>query len=476
MNAEAYIRFWDCFQNHKESLETEQFGTEKWSLVFNEVRQALSRVDPDLVIEIDTQSENDKQCTISANGVRELIEVVQGLTAQAPQMAGWKIIALRQRKDLDQDSLSINGFNLNPNNIFCSISSELRRIDVHFYFAELSGSDYYSQLELAYLLLDAAVGEKDVANKVGEIFLHTIAERPRKESFPLRQLANRFDNFSSALTEQLQQRERSNIQTRREVLVAEVIAKAKAQAEALLEDSIYAGGMVSIEMYFKEPNQDKGEQLLEELEEQFGMAVERIDYGSVQEGITWVHAWIEESPTIINAIPDLVNEIAQRGFEFDCELEGLFLSPAEERSAIDGILASLEEIPEAGAIMEAHRALEADEPQRAVEVLEDAIEEDPCSIELRGLLAYSYAKMSNAERAQECLEELHLEMDGDRSDAGALWNIACAYALLQDAQNACENLKFALEIDPELRELAVSDPDLIRLKGIPEFDKLLYQA
>lgn len=58
-------------------------------------------------------------------------------------------------------------------------------------------------------------------------------------------------------------------------------------------------------------------------------------------------------------------------------------------------------------------------------------------------------------------------------NAGVLFNIACAEALLGRTDAAIEQLKAAVEADERARELARTDSDLDSLRGDPRFGKLI---
>ena len=57
--------------------------------------------------------------------------------------------------------------------------------------------------------------------------------------------------------------------------------------------------------------------------------------------------------------------------------------------------------------------------------------------------------------------------------AEPVYNLACAYALLGDRDQAVSNLKTACTLNPEARDWAARDPDLLALKGVREFDEIV---
>jgi hypothetical protein len=56
------------------------------------------------------------------------------------------------------------------------------------------------------------------------------------------------------------------------------------------------------------------------------------------------------------------------------------------------------------------------------------------------------------------------------------YNMACAFAFLNDHAAALDRLRLALQDNPRLREWAREDPDLINLRGDPDFEALTAAA
>ncbi len=467
--------FWTWFSNQESMLrnyDPVKGGYEP----LQKLGEQLRKVDPDLTFELGSANAERRELTISANGVRELIPVVEQLLDQKPQFDHWQIVGFRQRKQLEGGMLSVRDFHISPLEVDCVLKSSLRRIDISLFAENYRPEDYYSWLEIAFLLLDAAIGEIDVATKVGEVTIIDKEKLSDTNAFPLTELPQRFDRYADELANHYATFDNSSDEERRVISFEKVSEVLSLQAAELDQDGGFIGESVCLELYFREVKNFDGQALIDELRTQCGMFVERIELGSVNGGANWIHGWFDQPRNILSNISETIQQIAERGYKHNCDLEAAFVSPAEDNSMLDSLFGSLELVPGSQSAMYAHQEIESGNIDNAITILEEALEEDCENLELRGLLAYSYAKKNDADLAEECLDELRSDLQGDTENPATFWNIACAYALLQDAKRACESLSIAFELDPALREVAIMDPDLAPLKGEPDFDKLVYQA
>lgn len=82
------------------------------------------------------------------------------------------------------------------------------------------------------------------------------------------------------------------------------------------------------------------------------------------------------------------------------------------------------------------------------------------------LHAVHLARRSHTERARAAVAEA-LAAHGDHPHA--LYNVACAEALLGDRDAAVEHLRRAIELEPKSREWAADDTDLDAIRDDPRF-------
>lgn len=76
---------------------------------------------------------------------------------------------------------------------------------------------------------------------------------------------------------------------------------------------------------------------------------------------------------------------------------------------------------------------------------------------------------------REAIDKLNTALALRPQDPGVLYNLACAYALMDNPVMAIQNLKQCFELDTtkSARIAAASDPDLAVLRGDPSFNELL---
>jgi hypothetical protein len=151
--------------------------------VLDDIGARLAKVDPELAFQLG-QVDERCQLEISAEGVRAKIPAVEAFVAAAPPIDGWRVVAFRQpspgvrvRMGDRQYSADSIHFVLHPGS----------PAELELYLAGYDAAP--QQLRgLAFLLLDAAVGELAVMTRIGVIDFHDDSRRPT-HARPLRDLA-----------------------------------------------------------------------------------------------------------------------------------------------------------------------------------------------------------------------------------------------------------------------------------------------
>jgi tetratricopeptide (TPR) repeat protein len=80
--------------------------------------------------------------------------------------------------------------------------------------------------------------------------------------------------------------------------------------------------------------------------------------------------------------------------------------------------------------------------------------------------AYPFFTSGEYEKAKEILAEAHRRQP---VHGGVVYNLACAEARLGETDAAIDHLRRALELSPELAELAQTDEDLVSIRDDPRF-------
>ena len=108
--------------------------------------------------------------------------------------------------------------------------------------------------------------------------------------------------------------------------------------------------------------------------------------------------------------------------------------------------------------------------ERSVRVLEQQIEQVPEDTRARILLACRYAELG---RRNEAIRELEKVQLLGSTDPHTIYNVACAYSLLQMKEEGLTALKRAAEAGFSEWDLAARDSDLACLREEPEFKRML---
>jgi tetratricopeptide (TPR) repeat protein len=79
-----------------------------------------------------------------------------------------------------------------------------------------------------------------------------------------------------------------------------------------------------------------------------------------------------------------------------------------------------------------------------------------------------------AEAAQQWVYDIDAaEFPDDKSMAASSYNLGCFYSRVGRTDEALYRLKHAFELDPSLRNIALTDPDLDRMRNDPELVALI---
>lgn len=190
--------FWTWFQDNKAFLETYAANTQE---VVTAIGNHLDAVNPQLAFEMGQAADGIYEFIVSADGVRDVFPYVVALTEAAPTIPGWRIIAFRPRKP---DSLGnvvwFGGMELGTSAVWYRSSSHEDRLDLALSVAGQDKDGTQEMLGALFLLLDATLGEYDVATRIGCIEFEDCPSEPAAAGFkPLSELAGEVDaRFATA--------------------------------------------------------------------------------------------------------------------------------------------------------------------------------------------------------------------------------------------------------------------------------------
>lgn len=194
--------FWQWFQSHQKELSAMQDGS---APIFNDLALNIKGIDESLVFEIGPVLDGKKELAISANANPDLFPLVEQVVAAAPPIEKWKIVAFRQRtppeilKVLKINVQSEGGSKTSVGVAVKDLRYRLSRIDnkasVVIFIKDFSGQE--PQKEMAYMMLQQAIGEYDLVMKVGDLQFESLTLQNTKTTKPFEEIGSDFDKLFS---------------------------------------------------------------------------------------------------------------------------------------------------------------------------------------------------------------------------------------------------------------------------------------
>lgn len=162
--------FWRWFAENSATYLRFEPGAPNQSAVLNQLGKQLERVNRHLKFEIGLKPDSaGRELVISADGRQEAFPAVQALVAAAPALPDWEITAFRQRQNLGDVSLQIEGVEYSPESLWFTLRPEGEVIGVDLYLKGVADPTSEATLMVCFLMLDIALGEYDVETRVGTI-------------------------------------------------------------------------------------------------------------------------------------------------------------------------------------------------------------------------------------------------------------------------------------------------------------------
>ncbi|WP_026582242.1 hypothetical protein [Bacillus sp. J33] len=179
--------FWDWFE--KNSQDYLQLKEETINPLFNKLGNQLSRINIDLTFEFSADLiDGKREFIISADGVLSAFPDVINLVEKAPDLNGFKIIAFRQKSNIDDIStIDYEDISLGPDDVYFTYRKNGDTLDIVLFLRGYD-SDFEEWENAAFILLDSIIGEYDVATKIGNIDMLPYKENPHLKpivEFPL---------------------------------------------------------------------------------------------------------------------------------------------------------------------------------------------------------------------------------------------------------------------------------------------------
>ncbi|MEW5739875.1 MAG: hypothetical protein AB1938_13165 [Myxococcota bacterium] len=181
-----FASFWAWAAEHLAELKKVETGREP---VVESLGAELEKVDPGLTYELGL-GKPVFELIISADGKKALFPLVKALVAAAPTLEGTTVIAFRPRKDADF-RLKVGDVAVGGPDVSFVAQKDAERpgmIAVTAYVKGLTKENLEAVENGTFLLIEAVVGEYDLATKLGAIDVQPLPATPPEGAKPLAEL------------------------------------------------------------------------------------------------------------------------------------------------------------------------------------------------------------------------------------------------------------------------------------------------
>lgn len=187
--------FWEWFAENSARYRNFEINGPEQDKLIHELDRRLKKVHRGIHWVFDSGKGETREFILSADGMRDLIPVIQNLVAAAPLLPGWKIIAFRPRlSPIDDISLEVAGSKIEVEDLWFALRPEGDRIGVELYLPGVETRPEEGNYIITFLMLDNALGEFDVMTRVGEIHPRSVPSDPIAANLkPFRDFPGEFD-------------------------------------------------------------------------------------------------------------------------------------------------------------------------------------------------------------------------------------------------------------------------------------------
>ena len=167
--------FWQWFE--KKSARLMNFESDQEE-IFDELADQMRQVHPDLTFEFGPVIDGKREFVVSADGIRAAFPAVKNLVDAAPSLEEWTIIPFRPPKGTGF-IIQIGDYSLGPENVWFSYEQNGDRIGLILYIEGLSAENEDAAAQASFILLDSALGEYAVEEKIGFIEIIALPDDPK---------------------------------------------------------------------------------------------------------------------------------------------------------------------------------------------------------------------------------------------------------------------------------------------------------
>ena len=186
MNGQSkYKDFWNWFEQNGELLFNFEDDIEN---VFDLLENELHKINEHLTFEFGPIKDNKREFIITADGIRDAFYEVENLYNHKPELEKWIIIKYRQRKN--HIEIKMNDITLSMEDIYFRLFKDDSKVGILVFIKDYDKEKYG---QMAFVLLDAALGEYDMETKVGAIEFFDVTSEHFSNALQFNTLAENFD-------------------------------------------------------------------------------------------------------------------------------------------------------------------------------------------------------------------------------------------------------------------------------------------
>jgi len=174
--------FWKWFEEHLKDFEVLVTSYEPF---WDTTLAMLRKLDPRLCFELSQPDDHDREFIITAEGRTDLFPLVDSIIAQAPQLDGWRFIALKPPMGFDFVT-KYEGIRFDPSSMwFLPLENPTRPSD----FGMLVGVPNFSteikrQIGNAVaIILDTGLGERAAALDIQHVEVSDLPDNPEDAGY-----------------------------------------------------------------------------------------------------------------------------------------------------------------------------------------------------------------------------------------------------------------------------------------------------
>ena len=176
-----YEKFWKNFKAFEEIMFFELQENSQDLPMLESIKSEIKHFHPDL--DLDYKNIGNKiELFITANGVKDAFPEVEKLVDVAPSFKNWRITAFKQRVVGDDFEIEYGGLRIGYKDIYFKYNDSEAELGVQLYIKNYEKNDEF--INGTYKLLNALLGEYDIAYNIGYIDWDILNENEKNHLLP----------------------------------------------------------------------------------------------------------------------------------------------------------------------------------------------------------------------------------------------------------------------------------------------------